>query len=107
MAMIPESTAFLAMAARRLYKARRDRAEAKKKLRAYREEHGGCDGPNHNEPSCYHGRYPDDPTEWCAVCRGAQPLWCAYRHAATQCGVELRSLMALGKKYEEEKASAQ
>lgn len=102
---VEESLAFAAVA-KRLYRARRDRAEAKKKLVAYREEHGSCDGPNHDEPPCYRGAYEHDPSEWCEVCRGSQPLWVSYRRGANQCGVELRALMALGKNYEEREVTA-
>ncbi len=101
-----------AAAARSLYEARAARTAAKEALVAYRTAHGECVlrelridhqagiGPT----DCFKvNRYsfnaPSLPIEhWCEVCRNSQPLWEAYRAAATRQAAALRSFMAAGKR---------
>ena len=79
-------------AAKRFYAARLRQRESKALLRAYRAEHGGCEYTLDETLPCFSGGYVEE-VEWCAVCRGSQPLWQEYRTAAARAGAALRALM--------------
>ena len=83
------------VAAKRFYAVRLHQRETKAALRAYRAEHGQCRQYGNDEAyreSCF-DRPSSTFAEWCAVCRGSQPLWQEYRSAAAAAGAALRALM--------------
>ena len=79
----------------RWYTARKKHRAAKAALREYRRVQGRC--PNEYQEnadgetigSCFRGLSFEG---WCLVCKDSQPLWLAYRVAATDAGVALQTL---------------
>jgi len=49
------------------------------------------DGP------CYYNS-PDDPSEWCDVCKERQPFWLDWKEKSKQSGIALRLVLIAGKK---------
>ena len=84
------ANAHIAEAALALFAARNARNSAKTALKAYRVEHGCCDGDEENS-ACYYTRGLQFD-QWCAICIGAQPLWLEWRRAARARGAALTKL---------------
>ena len=67
----------IAQIAMEWYEAREKRRQAKAALKRYREEHGSCAQPG------------------CIVCKGATPLYRAYKAAASSVAGKLRRLIRI------------
>lgn len=91
--MTPLETAALAY-----YQARKSHEAARAKLREYRQEHGSCQwsqgdvGSIDEVPECFRQSHVAI-ADWCAICRGSEPLHQEYRSAASAVGQRMRALL--------------